>query len=146
LYYLLVERQDLGAMFAQITRQLIAAERPILDAHGLTMWAYIVLSRLGAEPAQTQLALAKAIGYDKTRLIALLDELERDGLLTRRPDPADRRARLVQLTPSGERLLKAARADIREMEAVLLDNLAPADRATLLTVLPRLVRGPEAAH
>jgi DNA-binding MarR family transcriptional regulator len=110
------------------------------------MWAYIVLSRLGAEPAQTQLALAKAIGYDKTRLIALLDELERDGLLTRRPDPADRRARLVQLTPSGERLLKAARADIREMEAVLLDNLAPADRATLLTVLPRLVRGPEVAH
>jgi DNA-binding MarR family transcriptional regulator len=137
-----MDRHDLGAMFAQITRRLIDAERPILDAHGLSMWGYIVLSRLGDQPAETQLALAQAIGYDKTRLIALLDELEHDGLLTRRPDPADRRARLVELTPSGVRLLKAARADIREMEGVVLADLDPADRATLLAVLPRLMADP----
>jgi hypothetical protein len=42
---------------------------------------------LARQPAGTQLALAEAIRYDKTRLIGLLDELERDGLITRKPDP-----------------------------------------------------------
>jgi DNA-binding MarR family transcriptional regulator len=146
LYDRLMERQDLGAMFAQITRRLIDAERPILEAHGLSMWGYIALARLSERPAETQLALAQTMGYDKTRLVTLLDELEQDGVLTRRPDPADRRARLVQLTPAGLRLLRAARADIREMEGVVLDVLDPADRATLLALLPRLVPGPEAGR
>ena len=41
------------------------------------MWAYIVLFKLAAAPAETQLELARSINYDKTRLIGLLDELER---------------------------------------------------------------------
>lgn len=129
-------------MFSRITRRIIEAEQPILDSYGLTMWAYIALSTLHDRPAETQRALAEQIGYDKTRLITLLDELEHDGLLTRRPDPADRRARLVQLTPAGLRLVKAAKADIREMEAALLAILEPDQRATLLSALPRLLPRP----
>jgi DNA-binding MarR family transcriptional regulator len=133
-----MDRQDLGAMFARITRRLIDAERPILEAHGLSMWGYILLSRLGDRPAESQLALAHAMGYDKTRLIPLLDELEQDGLLTRRPDPADRRARLVDLTPAGARVLAAARADIRRMEAGVLNSLSAAGQRALLAALPVL--------
>src|SRR3954452_3909854 len=103
-------------MFARITRRLIAAERPLLDAHGLTMWGYVVLNHLARGPAETQLALAAAIGHDKTRLIAVLDALESDGLITREPDPSDRRARLVQITPAGLRRHAAAVVDIRAME------------------------------
>ena len=101
-------REDLGALFARITRQLIELERPLLDAHGLSMWGYIALSRLATGPAETQLALAAAIGHDKTRLIAVLDTLERDGLITREPDPRDRRARLVRITPAGAQRHAAA--------------------------------------
>src|SRR4051812_50149882 len=86
-----MSEQDLAALTARTTRRLIAAERPILKAHGLSMWGYIALSHLAHEPAGTQLALAEAMRYDKTRLIGLLDELEREGLVTREPDPADRR-------------------------------------------------------
>lgn len=125
-------------MFARVTRRLVAAEEPILEAHGLTMWSYIVLSQLGERPAESQLALAQAIRYDKTRLIALLDELEHDGLLTRQPDPADRRARVVDLTAMGARLLRAARADIREMEAELLAELTGAQQQAMLAALTRL--------
>jgi len=133
-----MEREDLGALFARITRRLIAAERPLLKAHGLSMWGYIVLSRLSRRPAATQLALAQAIGYDKTRLIALLDELERDGLIAREPDPADRRAHTVRLTPAGEARHASAQADIRTMEAELLGHLSAAEQRSLLAVLPRL--------
>jgi DNA-binding MarR family transcriptional regulator len=133
-----VDREDLGAVFARITRRLIAAERPLLAAHGLSMWAYIVLSHLAHQPAGTQLALAEAIHYDKTRLIGLLDELERDGLIARKPDPSDRRARTVDLTPAGRARHTAAQADVRAMEDEFLGDLSATDRERLRRVLSRL--------
>ena len=95
------ERDDLGALFARVTRRLIAEERPLLDAHGMTMWEYVALSHLGRGAAGSQLAMAEAIGYDKTRLIALLEGLEDRDLVRREPDPQDRRARVVRLTHGG---------------------------------------------
>jgi DNA-binding MarR family transcriptional regulator len=131
-------REDLGAQFARLTRRLIDAERPLLAAHDLSMWDYIALSHLAREQVGSQLALAQAIGYDKTRLIGLLDALERAGLITRAPDPADRRARIVALTPAGRRRHAAARADIHAMEDDLLSPLSAADRQALRRVLRRL--------
>jgi DNA-binding MarR family transcriptional regulator len=133
-----MDGEDLGALFAGVTRRLIDAERPLLDAHGLSMWAYVALSHLARRPAGTQLALAQAINYDKTRLIALLDGLERDGLITRTPDPADRRARIVQLTAAGRARHGAAQADIRAMEDDLLADLTAADRTRLRRILAQL--------
>jgi DNA-binding MarR family transcriptional regulator len=115
-------RQDLGAQFAQITRKLIALEQPLLDDHGLTMWEYAVLLRLRAAAAETQLRLAQAINYDKTRLIALLDGLERRGLVAREQAVSDRRARTVKLTPEGRATLAATQRDIHRMEDRLLDG------------------------
>ena len=133
-----VEDEDLGALFAHITRRLIDAERPLLEAHGLSMWAYVALSHLARRPAGTQLALAQAMRYDKTRLIGLLDELEGDGLITRAVDPTDRRARIVTLTEAGEARRAAARADIRAMEDELLEDLDPAERTRLRDTLAGL--------
>ena len=132
------ERDDLGALFARVTRRLIAEERPLLDARGMTMWEYIALSHLGRGAAGSQLAMAEAIGYDKTRLIALLEGLEGRGLVRREPDPRDRRARVVRLTPAGTRTLRVARTDIRRMERRMLSELSADERDVLLAVLPRL--------
>ena len=133
-----MDREDLGALSARVTRRLIDAERPLLAAHGLSMWAYIALSYLARQPAGTQLALAEGIRYDKTRLIGLLDELERDGLITRKPDPTDRRARTVNLTPAGKKRHAAAQADVRAMEDEFLGDLSATERDRLLRVLARL--------
>jgi DNA-binding MarR family transcriptional regulator len=120
---------DLAALAARIARRLADAERPILAAHGLSMWAYIALSHLARAPAGTQLALAQAINYDKTRLIALLDGLEADGLVTRAPDPADRRAKVVALTPEGAARQATAQRAIRAMEDAQLGNVPALRRA-----------------
>ncbi|TDU83548.1 DNA-binding MarR family transcriptional regulator [Kribbella voronezhensis] len=138
-----MEREDLGALLARLIRRIMEAERPLLEAHGLSMWGYSVLTRLADRPMETQQALAKSIGYDKSRLIALLDDLERDGLLTRQPDPSDRRARTVTLTAAGKSRLRAAKADIRAMEEDLLAPLTPTERRHLLTALPRLAQTPD---
>jgi DNA-binding MarR family transcriptional regulator len=133
-----MEQEDLGALFAHVTRWLVDAERPLLASHGLSMWAYVVLSQLKRQPAGTQLALAEAIRYDKTRLIGLLDELERDELIARTPDPLDRRARVVTLTDAGQARHAAAQTDIRAMEEEFLADLDDAERTRLRQALAGL--------
>lgn len=125
-------------MCARLTRRLINAERPLLAAHGLTMWQYIVLSELVGGPVQNQLALARAIAYDKTRLASLLEDLEADRLISRRPDPADRRGRVVSLTDVGKRRQAAAAKAIREMEDALLEPLDESARIGLFEALTEL--------
>lgn len=102
------------------------------------MWGYVALCELARKPAPTQLALAQAMRYDKTRLIAVLADLERGGLIVREPDPTDRRATVVRLTPAGERRRAAAQADIRAMEDEALAGLAADEQALLRDVLARL--------
>src|ERR1700743_1408934 len=91
-------RRDLAAMLQPLLRALTAAELPVLARHGVSMWGYVVLSALDDGPARTQAALAQAVGADKTRIIAVLDGLQGAGFITREPDPADRRARLLSIT------------------------------------------------
>jgi DNA-binding MarR family transcriptional regulator len=137
-----VERDDLGAMFARLGRRLVAMEQPILARHGVSMWAYVVLDALANAPMRTQAALAASIGADKTRLIPILDDLQRRALIEREPDPADRRVRLLRLTEPGRAAHRAVRAEIRAAEDLLLEDLPPADREAFLRTLVALTRRP----
>jgi DNA-binding MarR family transcriptional regulator len=125
-------RPDLAAMLVPIGRRLMALEQPILDAAGLSMWGYSVLLALGDEPVRTQAALAEMIGADKTRIIADLDELQDGGMITREPDPADRRVRLVAITAKGRRTRDRAQSEIQKAEERLLSKLSRDDRAAFL--------------
>ncbi|MQA77967.1 MAG: winged helix DNA-binding protein [Streptosporangiales bacterium] len=131
-------RPDLAAMMVPLGRALTAAEQPVLDAHDLTMWGYVVLLGLDAEPVRTQAALAQAIGADKTRIIAVLDDLQDRGLIERHPDPADRRARLLALTQEGQRTRDSVQSAIQRREERLLARLPAADRRALLRALQAL--------
>lgn len=128
-------RRDLAAMIAPLERALIAAELPVLRAHGLTMWGYTVLSALDGQPVRTQATLARAIGADKTRIIGVLDGLQRQGLIEREPDATDRRANLVSITAEGRRLRATAQADIQRNEERVLAQLSAGDRGGFLRAL-----------
>ncbi len=138
------QRPDLAAMIVPLGRALMAAERPLLDSHGLTMWAYSVLLQLGRGQARGQGVLAEEIGADKTRIIAILDDLQDRGLIERYPDPADRRARLLAVTAEGRALAEAAQADIQAREEQLLGRLDAADRTGFLNALMALAAVPRA--
>jgi MarR family transcriptional regulator, organic hydroperoxide resistance regulator len=125
-------------MFASVTRRLAGAEKPLLDAAGLTMWEYIVLSRLAVGTAPSQLTLAREIHHDKTRLIRLLDDLQDRGLIERAPDPTDRRFHTVGITVEGRKTQVAAQKSIRRMEDDILGSLTATERRALMTALPKL--------
>jgi hypothetical protein len=69
---------------------------------------------------------------DKTRIIATLDDLQRAGLITREPDPADRRVRLLAITAAGRQVRAAAQTAIQTNEDRVLARLPPADRQAFL--------------
>jgi DNA-binding MarR family transcriptional regulator len=131
-------RPDLAAMLAPLLRELVAAEEPVLEAHGLTMWGYVVLLALERSSMRTQAALAAAIGADKTRIIRTLDDLQDDGYIERRPDPDDRRVRLLAITDTGRRVKDAVQDEIQRGEERWLGELGAEDRRTFLRALERL--------
>jgi DNA-binding MarR family transcriptional regulator len=131
-------RPDLAAMMGPLVREMIAAEGPVLEAHGLSMWGYIVLGALDRSPVRSQAALAEAIGADKTRIIPTLDDLQDRGYIERRPDPDDRRVRLLALTEAGRAAKDAAQEDIQRSEERWLGQLSADDRRVFLRVLRQL--------
>jgi len=66
---------------------------------------YQVLASAARGQPGSQLALARHLGVDRTVMTYLLDDLEKAGLIERRPDPQDRRARQVVATASGHERL-----------------------------------------
>jgi DNA-binding MarR family transcriptional regulator len=138
------ERRDLAAMLQPLARALIEAELPVLARHGITMWGYVVLNALQDAPQSTQAALAEKIGADKTRIIVTLNDLQAAGLIAREPDPADRRARLLSITPAGNRVRRGVQGEIQRNEERVLAGLPPADRRGFLRALDRLSSLPAA--
>jgi DNA-binding MarR family transcriptional regulator len=132
------DRRDLAAMFAPLARALIAREEPVLQAHGISMWGYVVLTALVEQPVRTQAALAQAINADKSRIIGVLDDLQQRGLISRQPDTSDRRVHLLTLTPAGERLRGSVQDAIRGSEEEVLATVPPADRDAFLRSLTAL--------
>ncbi len=127
-------------MLHPLLRDLVAAELPILSTHDLSMWGYVVLNALDRSPVRTQTALAEAIGADKTRIITTLDELQQRGYIERRPDPDDRRVRLLEITPAGRAVKNAVQSDIQRGEERWLAELSAEERKVFLRVLERLTR------
>ncbi len=105
---------------------------------------YQVLAACGREGPRTQLALAQQLGLDRTVMTYLLDDLQKDGLVERRPDPADRRARRVELTDGGHQRLCELAGRLREAEDRLLERLDPEEREALRRMLFRLATGSDA--
>lgn len=105
-----------------------AAEARVLDAvrnagfEDLTLAQSRIAQRLNREGIRVT-DLAEQAGVTKQTAGGLVDELEANGYVTREPDPADARARLVMLTDRGEKLCMTAAAEIASVEAEWREHL-----------------------
>ena len=111
-----------------------------LKPTGLTGQHYAVLSLLDEGMRETQGEIADTLGYDRSHLVGLLDELEEKEFVARRRDQADRRRQLVSLTPSGKEALGRLRAISKKVEKEFLTPLDAEQRRTLHTLLLQLTR------
>ena len=105
---------------------------------GESPYHYSVLAVLEESARETQASIADALGYDRSWLVGLLDELEEAGLIERRRDPTDRRRHLVSLQPAGKKKLARLRTISQEVEEVFFGSLEPAQRQALHGLLLEL--------
>jgi DNA-binding MarR family transcriptional regulator len=82
--------------------------------------------------------LAHQLGIVPRSATSVVDDLEAAGLVARKPDPNDRRATLVDLTPAGAKVLTTIRRHRRDAMVSLIERLDQAEQADLLRLLTRL--------
>lgn len=134
-------RADLGqALGAVLRRYVDAAQEVVAELPGGAR-GYQVLSMADSETCSNQATLASGLGIDRTVMTYLVDDLERAGLVERRPDPADRRARRVVLLPPGRSVLEDTTRRIAEVERAVLGGLSDEDAETFRTLLARVADG-----
>ncbi len=107
---------------------------------GIAPRAHCVLSKaMGAELTQGQ--IAQLSDLDKTTMVVTIDQLEAAGLAERRPSSTDRRARIIAVTPAGEKVVARAQKIVDRVYDDVLGELSPEERATFVAALERLVGG-----
>ncbi|TCC45085.1 MarR family transcriptional regulator [Kribbella capetownensis] len=84
--------------------------------------------------------LATQLGIVPRSATSVVDDLESAGLVARRPDPGDRRATLVTLTPAGTEVLTTIRRTRRDAMVTLVARLTPEEQSTLHHLLTRLAQ------
>ena len=105
---------------------------------GLDPREYGLLHSVATTEGVTQQAIAERMRLPASRMVAFVDSLEQRGLLERRPNPDDRRARALFLTDEGRELLRRAFVVPTEQEQLLTSQLSDQERNQLLNLLSRV--------
>jgi MarR family transcriptional regulator, lower aerobic nicotinate degradation pathway regulator len=100
---------------------------------------YAILAGLDEFGPVSQAVLGRRLGIDRSDVVAVLNDLERDGLAVRAPDATDRRRNATSITPAGSRALVALDALVNEAQDAALEPLSVKDRQQLDHLLRRLV-------
>jgi MarR family transcriptional regulator, lower aerobic nicotinate degradation pathway regulator len=121
------------------------ATRLVSDAlaqEGARRQHFTVLTSLAEQGQASQAELGRRLWIDRSDLHAILNELERDGLVARVRDEQDRRRNVVTLTAAGTAALKRLDKRVEDAQRALLEPLSDADRRELVRLLELLVAHP----
>lgn len=121
-----------------VSRTVHERERSVVTQVPGGARGYLVLTAAAQDPERSQLVLARRLRLDRSVLTAVLDVLEQADLVVRRPDAADRRARLVTVTPGGTAVLALVDDLYETVVDHLLRALDPSDAVTFRTLFGRI--------
>jgi|SRR5215471_14032228 len=99
---------------------------------------FAVLRAVGFQEGQSQQALGDRLQIPRSRMVAIVDELETRGFLERRPNPGDRRVRELHLTDAGRSVLEQAVQSAVAYEKEVTARLSRDERERLLELLERI--------
>jgi DNA-binding MarR family transcriptional regulator len=130
--------QSVGFTISTTGYALASAFRELLAPLGLEPKVFALLTSVSSSEGVTQQAIAERMRVAPSRMVAFIDSLEERGLLERRQNPDDRRARALYLTQVGRELLGRAFAVAAEHEQRLTSDLSDEERRQLLDLLSRV--------
>jgi DNA-binding MarR family transcriptional regulator len=106
-----------------------------LAPFGLDSRSVLVLRHVAADEGRTQASLSASLAVPPSRIVGIVDELERRGLVERRANPTDRRAHALWLTGEGRKLLDDVLAVSSAHEADICAGLSETGRRQLIELL-----------
>jgi DNA-binding MarR family transcriptional regulator len=133
-----VEPLQVLSRVSRLARHLDRARTAAFASHGLQAWGFDVLSALRRQGPPYQLspgALLRATLVTSGTMTNRVDRLVEAGLVSRHPDPQDKRGVLVALTARGRAAVDAALEDLLHRERDLLTGLDRAQRRELAALL-----------
>ena len=128
-------------LIAHLARVTHREAEALENERGLRPRHYVVLTLLRDHGASTQKGVAEALRLDPTNLVGALNDLEAQGLVTRRRDPEDRRRHIVDLTDAGADELASNERKLAEVEDRVLGPLSDDEREVLHALLMRAAGG-----
>jgi MarR family transcriptional regulator, lower aerobic nicotinate degradation pathway regulator len=135
---LAVAAQETGFLLQRTHRRLRAALAEALVPLHLGVGHFAVLGLLFARGGLSQQQLIEILEIDKSSMVYLIDELEKQGLAQRRPAPGDRRAYAVHLTDTGRERVATGGEIVRRVQSQFLAPLKARERTQLNQLLRRL--------
>ncbi len=109
-----------------------------MEQEGITPQRMYLLGSLYEFGPMMMSALKDRLGVTATNITAHVDVLEREGLVERRPLPADRRVTIVSLTPKAEKSLEGLCAPFMDRVSSIFDSFSPEEQETVLSCLLRM--------
>ena len=134
----LLMRQVAGQLpiVARVLRQQADAELAEFGVSNSMAWCLIYLDRLGQDPRQAE--LAEAIGISGPSTVRVLDQLETSGLVERSPNPDDKRANRISITPKGAELLSKIEVRLSKLREAFFKDVSDEDMRIFHRVLSGL--------
>jgi MarR family transcriptional regulator, transcriptional regulator for hemolysin len=130
--------RNCGFLLKEVTRRYTLRFEVRAREISLTLQQAKVLTRLEKNEGVSQARLAELAEVDAMTMVRILDRMEADGLLERRPDPADRRARCLYLTAKAKPFLDEVWRLSDEVRAELFAGIPGQDRDLFMNVLERM--------
>lgn len=128
-----------GFLLARTGGHLVRSLNRALEPLGLRTRHHALLEASASRGGLSQRELGEFLGVDPSAVVALVDDLERAGLVRREIHPEDRRTRLVVLTRKGFRVHAQTTELARKVDDELLAALTAAERNTLEQLLAKMV-------
>ncbi|TWT05971.1 MarR family transcriptional regulator [Reyranella sp. CPCC 100927] len=125
----------LGFLIHDVSRMRRSAFDRLMRPLGVTRAQWWVIAHLSRQDGMTQIQLADIMDVGKASLGTIVDRLETAGLVERRPDPVDGRAKRVFMTRKSRQLLKTMQDFERVFNARILRRLSDAERNALVRML-----------
>ncbi|GAA4257434.1 MarR family winged helix-turn-helix transcriptional regulator [Dactylosporangium darangshiense] len=133
-----MEDESLSELFWSVARRLRHQSHETLQPLGITPGQARALSVLARHGTMRPSELSEHLKIAPRSTTEVVDGLEERGLVERLPDPADRRATLVELTDTGSTVAEKIRAERGAQGERFFAALSPGDRAELARILAEL--------
>lgn len=132
---------DAGFLLVRCSAEVVRSANHALEEMGLRVRHMVLLKLAAQDGGIPQRQIVDDLGLDPSAVVNLIDDLAHRDLVERRPNPDDRRSRVVAITTAGRAMLRRASEAVDTAQDVLFTRLPAEDREALARILRAILGG-----